>query len=44
MSAFVSLAKFFFAKYLKVEVDDDLSVYVDECSLCGFSITGDIKI
>ena len=42
--AFVSLAKFIIAKYLKQEVDDDLSVCVDEHSPCGLSITGDIKI
>ena len=42
--AFVSLAKFIIPKYLKQEVDDDLSVCVDERSPCGLSITGDIKI
>ena len=31
-------------KYLKQEVDDDLSVCVEERSPCGLSITGDIKI
>ena len=31
-------------KYLKQEVDDDLSVCLDERSSCGLSITGDIKI
>ena len=31
--AFFSLAKFYIAKYLKQEVDDDLSVCMDECSL-----------
>ena len=31
-------------KYLKQEVDDGLSVCVDECSPCGFSVTGGIKI
>ena len=30
-------------KYLK-QVDDDLSVCVDEHSPCGLSVTGDIKI
>ena len=29
---------------MKQEVDGDLSVCVDECSPCGLSITGDIKI
>ena len=38
------LQKFFITKYLKQEVDDDLSVYLDERSPCGLSITGDIKI
>ena len=42
--AFVFLAKFIITKYLKQEVNDDLSVCVDECSPCGLSITGDIKI
>ena len=31
-------------KYLKQEVNDDLRVCVDERSLCGLSITGDINI
>ena len=31
------------AKYLKQEVDDDLSVCMDQGSPCGLSITGDIK-
>ena len=38
------LQNFFITKYLKQEVDDDLSVYLDERSPCGLSITGDIKI
>ena len=38
-----NLLKFIITKYLKQEVDDDLSVYIDECSPCGLSITGDIK-
>ena len=38
------LQNFIVTKYLKQEVDDDLSVCVDERSLCGLSITGDIKI
>ena len=37
------LQNFIIAKYLKQEVDDDLSVCVDKHSLCGLSITGDIK-
>ena len=35
------LQNFIITKYLKQEVDDDLSVCVDERSLCGLSITGD---
>ena len=31
-------------KYLKQEVDDNLSACVDEHSPCGLSITGDINI
>ena len=31
-------------KYLKQEADDELSVFVDEPSPCGLSITGDIRI
>ena len=42
-TAFVFLAKFIIAKYLKQEVDD-LSVSVDECNLFRLSITRDIKI
>ena len=42
--AFVFLAKFIITKYLKQEVDDDLSIFVEERSACGLSITGDIKI
>ena len=38
------LQNFIITKYLKQEVDDDLSVCVDERRLCGLSITGDIKI
>ena len=35
---------FVIRKYLKQEVDDDLSVYMDERSPCGLSVTTDIKI
>ena len=35
---------FIITKYLKQEVDDDLSVCLDERSSSGLSITGDIKI
>ena len=41
--AIVFLAKFIIGKYLK-QVDDDLSICMDECSPCGISITGDIRI
>ena len=36
--------KFIIAKYLKQEVNDDLNICMDECSHCGFSITGYIQI
>ena len=38
------LQDFIITKYLKQKVDDDLSVFVDEHSPCGLSITGDLKI
>ena len=38
------LQNFIITKYLKQEVDDDLSLCVVERSPCGLSITGDIKI
>ena len=38
------LQNFIITKYLKQEVDDDLSVCVNESSPCGLSITGDIEI
>ena len=31
-------------KYLKQEVDEHLSICVDERSSCGLSATGDIKV
>ena len=34
----------FIIKYLKQEVDDDLSICMDDCSLCGLSVTRDIKV
>ena len=37
----VFLANVITTKYLKQEVDDDLSVRVDEISPCGLSITDD---
>ena len=44
LSFLQNLLNFIITKYLKQEVDDDLSVCVDEHSPCGLSITGDIKI
>ena len=41
LSFLQNLLNFSTTKYLKQEVDDDLSVYVEECSPCGLSITGD---
>ena len=38
------LQNFIITKYLKQEVDDDLSICVDKCSPCGLYINGDIKI
>ena len=39
-----SLQNFIITRYLKQQVDNDLSACVDERSLCGLSITADIKI
>ena len=44
LSFLQNLLNFITTKYLKQEVDDDLSICVDERSPCGLSITGDIKI
>ena len=44
LSFLLNLLNFIISKYLKQEVDDDLSLCVDEGSPCGFSITGNIKI
>ena len=44
LSFLQNLLNFIITKYFKQEVDDDLSVSVDERSPCGLSITGDIKI
>ena len=41
--AFVFLANFIVIKYLKQEIDGDLSIYMDEHGLCGLSVTGDTK-
>ena len=44
LSFLQNLLNFIITKYLKQEVDDNLSACVDERSPCGLSITGDIKI
>ena len=44
LSFLQNLLNFIIAKYLKQEVDGDLSACVDERSPCGLSITGDIKV
>ena len=38
------LQNFIITKYLKQDVDDDLSVCVDKRSTCGLFMTGDIMI
>ena len=43
LSFLQNLLNFIITKYLKQEVDDDLSVCMDERSPCGLSITRDIK-
>ena len=44
LSFLQTLLNFIIVKYLKQEVDDNLSVCLDERSPCGLCITGDIKI
>ena len=44
LSFLQNFLNFAITKYLKQEVDDDLSLCVVERSPCGLSITGDIKI
>ena len=47
MTALVSLAKllnFIITKYLKQEVNDDVTICMDECSPCGLSTTRDTMI
>ena len=41
---FSNYHKIYVTKYLKQEVNDNLSIFVHEHSLCGLSLTGDIKI
>ena len=42
--AFVFLAKPIVTKYLKQEVNGELSICMDERNPCGLSITGDIDL
>ena len=44
LSFLQNLLNFIITKYLKKEFDDDLTVGMNEHSLCGLSVTGDIKI
>ena len=44
LSPLQNLLSFIIIKYLKQEVDDDLSDCMDERSLCGLSATKDIRI
>ena len=44
LSFLQNLLNFIIPRYLKQDIDEDLSVCVDERSLCGLPITGDIKI
>ena len=44
LSFLQNLLNLIITKYSKQEVDDDLSLCVDERSPCGLSITGDINI
>ena len=38
------LAEFYYHKYLKQVINDDLNICVDEHSPCCLSITGDISL
>ena len=44
LSFLQNLLIFIITKYLKQEVDDNLSICIDEHNPCGLSITGDIKM
>ena len=44
LSFLQNLLNFIITKYLKQEVDSDLSVCLDKRNPCGLSITRDIKI
>ena len=39
-----NLLNFIITKYFKQELDDGLSICMDECNSCSLSITGDKKI
>ena len=44
LSFLQNLLNFIITKYLKLDIDDDLSVCVDERSPCGLSMTGDTSL
>ena len=44
LSFLQNLLNFIITKCLKQEVDDDISIDMDERSPCGLSVTRDIKI
>ena len=44
LSVLQNLLKFIITKYLKQDIDDDLSICVDEHSPCGLSMTGDTSL
>ena len=44
LSFLQNLLKFIITKYLKQDINDDLSICVDEHSPCGLSMTGDTSL
>ena len=44
LSFLQNLLNFVITKYLKQDIDDNLSICVEKRSHCGLSISGDIKI
>ena len=44
LSSLQNLLKFIITKYLKQDVDDDLSICIDKRSPCSLSVTKDIRI
>ena len=44
LSFLQNLLNFIITKYLKQDIDDDISVCVDERSPCGLSMTGDTSL